>query len=184
MACGLHANQDSPTRIPMNAGLLRGKRDRGKGGMWREACARQLEGHVVQVGGHVGEGEGGVAVDGDLWRGRVLAHADAARVVDRVVGHLQRRAARADQACSARSAMPSQQPAHQERLLCISAAASSYAILCDDAVLHSRLHGRAGCAPRSACPKAIEAPCNRIPLGNMLLCSASSILSSVSDTGA
>lgn len=56
--------------------------------------------HVVQVAGHVGEGEVRVAVDGDIGRVPVLAHADGAGVVDSVVRHLVRRALGADQPCA------------------------------------------------------------------------------------
>ena len=55
--------------------------------------------HVVQVAGHVGEGELRVAVDADLRRVAILAHADGSRIVDGIVRHLARRALRADDAC-------------------------------------------------------------------------------------
>ena len=52
---------------------------------------------MMQVTGHVGEGEAGVPVDGDVRRVPVLSHAYGARIMDRIVRHLVRRALSADE---------------------------------------------------------------------------------------
>lgn len=85
----------------------------GAGPPWmtRPSVPHQLKGHVVQVRRHVGEREVGVAVHGDLRRGRVLAHADGPRVEDCVLRNLQRRAPRADHACARPPARRSARPA-------------------------------------------------------------------------
>ncbi len=60
--------------------------------------------HVVQMTGDVGECELRVAVDADLRRIAVLAHADGTRIVDGIVRHLPRGALRADDACAEEAA--------------------------------------------------------------------------------
>lgn len=54
--------------------------------------------HMVEVGRDVGEGEGGLAVDGDVGGGALLPHADGPRVVNRVLAHPRRAALGVDQA--------------------------------------------------------------------------------------
>ena len=60
--------------------------------------------HVVQMTGHVGERELRVAIDADLRRIAILAHADGSRIIDRIVRHLPRGALGADDACADESA--------------------------------------------------------------------------------
>ena len=54
----------------------------------------------MQVAGHVGKGEVGVPVHRDIGRISILAHADGARIKDRIMGHLVWRAFGADQTCT------------------------------------------------------------------------------------
>lgn len=54
--------------------------------------------HVVQVAGHIWEGEGRVSIDGDFGRAPLLTHADDASIIDRIATDVDRAAARVYQA--------------------------------------------------------------------------------------
>jgi hypothetical protein len=53
-----------------------------------QAVLHQFKNHVVQVARNVWEGEAGVAIDRHVGCSAVLTHADAARVIDGVLGDL------------------------------------------------------------------------------------------------
>lgn len=54
-----------------------------------QAVLHQLKHHVVQVAGHVGKREVGVAIYGHIRRSTILAHAYAARIIDGILSNLQ-----------------------------------------------------------------------------------------------